>query len=527
MGIKKDGILFIGLDSANLDALTRWKWQLSNFNTLMENGCYCHLKSTIPPFSPPAWTGMMTGKNPAKHNIFDWISFPTEVGEGIKINTSKDVKEPTLWEILSKEGLKSCVINVPVINYPAQPLNGIMVAGIPGHTSHQGVTYPPTIQQELEKVTRGYEIIPSVNLEVPGNEEKYYGEFSRVLSKRLKTAMYLLDKEEWDLFIVVFFLLDSVQHYYWPSVDQKHLPSDPPRGAKCGRMIKEFYKKLDTATGILLNKVEGPVNVIIASDHGMQSSYGEFHINNLLQKEGLLSLRAYEKRADTIKKLSQRLATQASLLSPRFTKKIIETLPKELIEKFTFRGGVKSSTEVILQNMDSANSIAYGLGEYGQIFLSEKEDGDRVMEALNKRLKEQYGMKYEVYGKSELYEGKYLANAPDITCIIEGNHVPIRSSLAPNNKIVTPPKLPGEHARSGLFIAYGPGIENKKRIKSAGIYDVMPTILSLLGISPSSNLDGQAMEIITEKYKQRHGRLREKIRRKISNLRTQLDGKGK
>lgn len=523
MGIKKDGVLFIGLDSANLNEILRWREQLPNFKHLMEKGCYTHLHSTIPPFSPPAWTGMMTGKNPAKHNIFDWISFPKEPGENIQINTSKDVKEATLWEILSEKGLKSCIINVPVLNYPANPLNGIMVAGIPGHTSHKGVTYPPRIYQELEKVTHGYEIIPSINLEIPGKEERYMKEFARVLSKRLKTAVYLLNKEKWDFFMVVFFLLDSVQHYYWHHLEQDPFSNDPTQGAKYGGMIKEFYKKVDSATGRLLKEVENSANVIIASDHGMQSSYGNFYINNLLRREGLLSLQKAPREKSNIRKISQRLATRFSLLSPRITKRLIKTLPRGFIEKFTFRGGIKSSTEVILENMDLDNSIAYGLGEYGQIFLHKNDEKEKTIEVLNKTIREKYEMNLEVYRKTELYTGKYLVNAPDITYIIEENRIPIRSNITPNKKLLIPPKLPGEHARKGVFIAYGPGIENTQKINSVGIYDILPTILSLLGITLPSDLDGKAIEAIANEYKQKHNRLRETIRGRVSKIRKKLN----
>lgn len=526
MGIKKDGILFIGLDSANLGEIIKWREELPNFNALMENGCYGQLQSTVPPFSPPAWTSMMTGKNPAKHNIFDWISFPKNPNDEIQINTSTDVKAATLWEVLSNKGMKSCVMNVPVITYPAKPINGVMVAGIPGHTSSTKITYPQKLVQKLEEITNGYEIVPSVNLEISNRGKSYMKEFSRVLLKRLKTAVYLLNKATWDLFIVVFFLLDSVQHYYWHHMDQNHPFHNPKRGTKYGRMIKEFYKKLDMATGRLLKEIDDPVNVIIASDHGMQSCYGEFQINNLLRQEKLLTLQKVpEQEEGTINKLSQHLATQMGLLTPRITKKIIEILPRNLIEKFSFRGGVKSSTEIILRNMDFDNSIAYGLGEYGQIFLNQGTGSEeKVRKVLDRAIKKQYGLNYEIYRKKDLFKGAYMGNAPDITCSIEANRIPIRSHVTPDKKLITPPNLPGEHARKGVFIACGPGInpENKKRIYPR-IYDLLPTILSLLGISLPSNLDGKVLNIVTETDRQQEQqRFREKIQEKVSKVRDQL-----
>jgi len=39
----------------------------------MRLGTHGPLRSTIPPWTFPAWTSFMTGKNPGKHGVFDFL----------------------------------------------------------------------------------------------------------------------------------------------------------------------------------------------------------------------------------------------------------------------------------------------------------------------------------------------------------------------------------------------------------------------------------------------------------------------
>ena len=83
----------------------------------MEKGSFGYLKSTIPPLSAPAWTSMVTGKNPAKTGVFDWISMPRKPGEKVRIVYLNSVSEPKIWDLLGREGIRSVVINLP-LSYP-------------------------------------------------------------------------------------------------------------------------------------------------------------------------------------------------------------------------------------------------------------------------------------------------------------------------------------------------------------------------------------------------------------------------
>ena len=69
-------IIIVGLDGATFDIiepLTK-KGELPNLTSIMENGVYGELTSTIHPITPQAWTTFLTGKNAGKHGIFDFTA---------------------------------------------------------------------------------------------------------------------------------------------------------------------------------------------------------------------------------------------------------------------------------------------------------------------------------------------------------------------------------------------------------------------------------------------------------------------
>ncbi|MGA2153819.1 MAG: alkaline phosphatase family protein, partial [Bryobacteraceae bacterium] len=64
---------FDGLDPVIAEKLMA-EGKLPNFARLRDRGSYRRLRTTFPALSPVAWSTFATGVNPAKHNIFDFLS---------------------------------------------------------------------------------------------------------------------------------------------------------------------------------------------------------------------------------------------------------------------------------------------------------------------------------------------------------------------------------------------------------------------------------------------------------------------
>jgi predicted AlkP superfamily phosphohydrolase/phosphomutase len=109
-------VIVIGLDGATLDLIKPWAsmGKLPHLAKIMENGSFGKLRSTIHPLTAPAWSSFMTGKNPGKHGIFDFVTFIPNSYE-IRYNNGLSRRSPSLWRILSDEGKKVIVVNVPLL----------------------------------------------------------------------------------------------------------------------------------------------------------------------------------------------------------------------------------------------------------------------------------------------------------------------------------------------------------------------------------------------------------------------------
>jgi len=104
-------VLLVGWDAAD------WKvihplmdaGKMPNVQRLVENGAMAQISTLHPPLSPMLWTSIATGKRPFKHGIHGF-SEPTPDGYGVQPVSNLSRKSKALWNILSQNQLRSCVI---------------------------------------------------------------------------------------------------------------------------------------------------------------------------------------------------------------------------------------------------------------------------------------------------------------------------------------------------------------------------------------------------------------------------------
>ena len=98
-------LLIVGIDGATFDLVRPWAeaGHLPHLKQLMDGGVHANLASTLPPVTSPAWPTFMTGCNPGKHGVFDFIQ-PT--GADFSLVNSTKIRQPTLWQWLSDAGYR-------------------------------------------------------------------------------------------------------------------------------------------------------------------------------------------------------------------------------------------------------------------------------------------------------------------------------------------------------------------------------------------------------------------------------------
>ena len=120
-------LFVIGLDCAEPSLVfDRWRQDLPNLRALMDAGVYGALRSTVPPITVPAWSSMLTGKDPGELGFYGFRNRADYSYHQMSIATSTAVKHARIWGRASAAGKKVVVVNVPQ-TYPPRPLAGYLV----------------------------------------------------------------------------------------------------------------------------------------------------------------------------------------------------------------------------------------------------------------------------------------------------------------------------------------------------------------------------------------------------------------
>jgi len=149
-----DQVVIVGLDGLAPELAEKFMAQgrLPNLAKLKAEGYYGRLQTTTPAISPVAWSSFMTGSNPSKHNIFDFLSrdprtylpdlSSARIGKPrrtlalgkYRVPLSKPEiqgmrKSVPFWKILGENGIFSTVLRVP-ITFPPEKFRGHVLSGM-------------------------------------------------------------------------------------------------------------------------------------------------------------------------------------------------------------------------------------------------------------------------------------------------------------------------------------------------------------------------------------------------------------
>ena len=137
-------VVVVGLDGFDPSHYRRLaaEGRLPNLKKLETDGAFSELLSSCPPISPVAWSSFMTGCNPGKHNIFDFLGRDTQTYlpelSSTKINSTPGSKRPVIerrrkskpfWHVLGEHGVFSTILRVP-ITFPPEPFRGLLLSGM-------------------------------------------------------------------------------------------------------------------------------------------------------------------------------------------------------------------------------------------------------------------------------------------------------------------------------------------------------------------------------------------------------------
>lgn len=499
-------VLIVGLDGATFDLILPWvkSGKLPFLHDMMEKGVYGDLISTIPVLTPPAWSSFMTGKNPGKHGIVGFFTRETG-GYNLEIVNSTHRPRRELWTILSKDGKKVGIINVP-FTYPPKKVNGFMITGMMTPPRSNNFTYPIILKEDVKKVMSEGTLDPFFTyLE---GERVFINKLFDSTDKLANVSSFLINTHAFDFFMVVFNGTDYIQHRFWGRIDPNHPNYQAKEAEKYQKLILRYYQRIDKIISKLFSLVDKKTTVIVLSDHGAGPMQKYININSwflktnfLVMKKGLktrLKRFLYKNGVNPEKIYNALLRVHFGNLGIKGdrTDRRLPLILKQLFLSFSDIDWKKSKA------FSSGSGLIY-LNLKGRELLgavSPGEEYETLRDALINllyQLKDPETGKHiieKVYKKEEIYFGPYLDTLPDIVFVPKQGYMIFEGYEFGANSTITDAKaISAAHRPNGILLMKGPKIKRNVRLRNADLMDITPTVLHLLRSSIPEDMDGKVL----------------------------------
>jgi predicted AlkP superfamily phosphohydrolase/phosphomutase len=459
--------------------------------------------------TPCAWTSFKTGVNPGKHGIFDFYYLDENRQQRVNFNRFHEYK--SIWRILSENGLRCCIYNVP-FTFPPEKVNGVMISGLMTPSTRSNFTYPPDFREELLSAIPDYRISARARFsEREADARAYLEELFRLADMRNRTARYLLGREPWDFFMMVFNETDFVQHWFWKYIDPHHPDYCEEGRSRYGDSIFEIYRLMDEYIGRFLEFVDEDTLLLIMSDHGAGPFIKRIYINNWLKKRGYLKLR--KTPGTLIKRILYKVG-----LHPQAVINLIFKLGLARIEtkvSLNRKKSIFSKIGYTFDDIDWKRTTAFSFGSYGQIYLNSVENHPGGIVGVEEipRIREEIvtGLKGiidpdrglhildRVWYRDDIYQGPNRNLLPDITLSLDDFSYSSSTLFAlPSNDIFSRPltRKSGDHRIDGVVLAYGDRVKEGLVLENPGIMDITPTILDFFDLEVPREMDGIPLDEI-------------------------------
>jgi predicted AlkP superfamily phosphohydrolase/phosphomutase len=492
-------VLVIGLDGVPWDLVRRWTAEgvMPVLASLIERGAGGPLASTVPPTSAPAWSSFLTGMNPGKTGVWDFLG-----------RADGSYRFPPV-DARGRSGTV-VIFNVPM-TWPVEPVDGVMVSGWMTPPGADGWVHPPEVAAELAALGE-YRITPAATFREK-DRASFLAASHELLRMRTRAALHLMETRSWDLFVTVFFDTDRILHQLWHDLDPDHPWRQGDRSDRSGD-LRDYFRALDASLGRLVAAAGEDTLVMVMSDHGMGPAHCFIVLNNWLLDQGFLVL-----RRGPLTRLKKALFGGG--LTLRNAHLLIDRLGLSAAAEYRagyFADRILRGLFLSFDDVDWSRTRAYSSGRMlGSVYLNVRgrepagivepgDDYERTRAAIIRALEE---CRDPVGGErltgriargEDLWSGPLTGRGPDIVAWpARETDVFFGLSDFGAGPLVSPVyRYSGMHRPDGFLVAAGPGVRPGGVAREASIVDLAPTILAAMGIPVPADMDGSPLAGLIE-----------------------------
>lgn len=458
---KPPRVLVLGLDCASPELIfEQFRGRLPNLGRLMAGGTWGELESCIPCITIPAWSSMMSSRDPGVLGVYGFRNRADHSYDRMITANGTAVSHRRVWDYVSEAGRESILIGVPQ-TWPPRPLNGYLVSDFLTPGTESAFTYPAIFKQEV------LNLLPDYPFDVKGfrtnNKADLLKRLLEMSEAQFKLVRHCLTSKSWDFFMYVNIGVDRIHHGFWRFHDPAHRLYEP--GNAFENVIRDYYIRCDQFIGEMISLAGDEVTVLVVSDHGVTRMDGGICANEWLWQNGWLALKS-------------------------------QPQPGELLK-------------IEDADIDWSRTKAWSSGGYyGRVFLNVQgrepegiippEAYEQVRDELAKVLAAIPGpdgehLDTQVFKPDAIYQ-QVNAVAPDLMVYFGGLHWRSVGTLG-HGKHWTLENDTGpddaNHAPQGMFILYEPGKSGVGCVTGHQLMDIAPTLMDRLGLTVPLEMQGR------------------------------------
>ncbi|WP_267161613.1 alkaline phosphatase family protein [Halovenus salina] len=426
-GDDRPRVAVIGIDGVPYSLLSSHFDEFEHLGALAQEGTAGTIDSIVPPDSNACWPALTTGRNPGETGVYGATDREVDTYDTY-IPMGREVQAKRVWGRVHDAGRQATVMNVPVTFPPERGVQR-MVSGFLSPDLDKAA-YPNELREYLTDI--GYRIDTDAGLGHQDDKTAFLDDAHETLDKRFEAFKRYVELDDWDLFWGVFMTTDRVNHFLFREYEE---------GGESAETFMEFYRKLDRYIGELRAALPDDVTLVVVSDHGFTTIDYEVNCNEFLAREGWLD---YETDQPTALADIANSARAYSFVPGRFYLNLEGREPRGCVPEDEYES-TRAELKAALTELTGP-------------------DGNPVVQ--------------RVETAEGAFRGSHDDIAPDLVAIPHDGF-DLKASFNGTTEVFTTTHRNGMHTfdDASLFIDH-----SEANIQDADLYDIAPTVLTLLGV---------------------------------------------
>ena len=328
-----------------------------------------------------------------------------------------------------------------------------------------------------------------------GRPAALLADLTQMTQARIRLVETLAARHALDVLAVAYISPDRLLHALWWMLDPTHPAADVRLAAQLQPAWETYWRTLDEAVARTLALADVEATVFILSDHGFQAAIWQFRVNEWLAQHGWYRSQAGRGRLTS---LLRRLDTPQ-----------IQHWRRRLVKDVSRHVGLLAPGA----DTDWSRTLAFcpwntqqgirlnlaGRDPHGQV--TPGAAADRLLTEIEQALREARFEGQPLVGgavrSAELMSGAPSLAQPDLLPdVLFWLNPPFAGNLQTPGLFTRTGWASGDHALSGMFLAWGRGIARPAPENSnptPRLIDVAPTVLHSLGLAVPETMQGRVL----------------------------------